>query len=59
MTERLERPADEEQSANGPRRGPEPRTPRWVKAFIVVAGLAVVAFAVLHLTGGGMGSHTP
>lgn len=40
-------------------RTPEPRTPRWVKTFITAAVILVVAFAILHLTGGGMGSHTP
>ena len=38
---------------------PEPSTPRWVKAFIAVGVLLVVAFVVLHLTGGGMGLHKP
>ncbi|QHK20229.1 hypothetical protein GU243_11345 [Pseudarthrobacter psychrotolerans] len=33
--------------------------PRWVKAFIIAAAVLVVAFAVIHLSGGGMMSHTP
>jgi hypothetical protein len=37
--------------------GPTPpdryRTPRWVKIFGAVAVLLIVAFAVLHLAGGG------
>ena len=32
--------------------------PRWVKVFGVVAAIAVAAFAVQHLAGGGMG-HLP
>lgn len=36
-------------------RGSAHEMPRWVKLFAAVAALAVIAFAVLHLTGGGMG----
>lgn len=32
-------------------------TPRWVKAFGVVALLLFLAFVVLHLAGGGFGHH--
>ena len=32
-------------------------TPRWVKAFGVVALLILVAFVALHLAGGGFGHH--
>ena len=38
---------------------PPHKTPRWVKAFIIAAALLVVTFAALHLSGGGMMSHTP
>lgn len=31
--------------------------PRWVKVFFVVAGIFLVAFVALHLTGHGMGMH--
>lgn len=37
--------------------GTPPPTPRWVKLSIGVAIAFVVAFAVLHLTGSGMGMH--
>ena len=32
-------------------------TPRWVKAFGIVALVLVLAFVVLHLAGGGFGHH--
>lgn len=32
-------------------------TPRWVKAFGVVALLLLLVFVVAHLTSGGLGSH--
>ncbi|WP_455836971.1 hypothetical protein [Pseudarthrobacter siccitolerans] len=36
------------------------KTPQWVKGFLVAAAVIVVAFAVMHLTGGGMVmNHTP
>jgi hypothetical protein len=49
-----------DRSANDVRR-PVPRhqIPRWVKAFIIAAALLVVTFAAIHLSGGGMMSHTP
>jgi hypothetical protein len=59
MTEPTERPNEKDLSGHRPDGSPEPRTPRWVKAFVITAVILVVAFAVLHLTGGGMGSHTP
>ena len=31
--------------------------PRWVKLFGIAAGLFLLAFAVLHLTGRGLGHH--
>lgn len=59
MTEPTERPTENDQPGHRPGGTPEPRTPRWVKAFLITAVILVVAFAVLHLTGGGTGSHTP
>lgn len=59
MTEPAERPTKNDRYRHRPAGNPEPRTPRWVKAFVITAVILVVAFAVLHLTGGGMGSHTP
>jgi hypothetical protein len=32
-------------------------TPRWVKAFALTAGVLVLAFIVLHLTGNSPGHH--
>lgn len=34
-------------------------TPRWVKIFALVALALLVLFVVVHLAGGGMGSHLP
>lgn len=31
--------------------------PRWVKGFVIILILLLVAFVVLHLTGNGMGGH--
>jgi hypothetical protein len=39
-------------------RGSTTGAPRWVKAFGIVAILAVLLFAILHLTGHGLGDHT-
>ena len=33
--------------------------PRWVKVFVMVAIVLVVAFIILHLTGRAPMSHTP
>jgi hypothetical protein len=38
---------------------PNPKTPRWVKAFLIAAALLVVIFAVIHLSGGATMNHTP
>lgn len=39
---------------------PRHKTPLWVKGFLIAAAVIVVAFAVMHLTGGGMVmNHTP
>lgn len=60
MTERPD-PTDTPDAGSGrkPVRSAEPGTPRWVKAFLIAAVILVVAFVVIHLAGGGMGSHTP
>lgn len=34
-------------------------TPRWVKVFALIALALLVLFVVVHLAGGGMGSHLP
>ncbi len=34
-------------------------TPRWVYVFGIIASVLVLLFVILHLTGGGLGSHTP
>jgi ABC-type transporter Mla subunit MlaD len=34
-------------------------TPRWVKVFGTIAVVLVLLFVVLHLTGRGLGGHTP
>jgi hypothetical protein len=33
--------------------------PRWVKVFGIVAFALVLVFVILHLTGSGLGAHTP
>jgi len=37
--------------------GPPPGTPRWVKAFGIIALALLLVFAILHLTGRGLGGH--
>lgn len=38
----------------------EPKTPRWVKVFGLIALVLVLLFAAVHLTtGGGPGNHMP
>lgn len=46
-------------STDGPRleRRPTTGTPRWVKAFGIIAAILVVLFLLLHFTGNGMGGH--
>ena len=34
-------------------------TPRWVKVFGIIALVLVLLFVILHLTGRGLGGHTP
>ena len=34
-------------------------TPRWVKVFGIIFIVLVLLFAILHLSGGGFGGHTP
>ncbi len=40
-------------------RGSTTTTPRWVKVFEIIAIVLVFLFVILHLTGGGLGRHTP
>ena len=42
-----------------PDRGSTTGTPRWVKVFGIIALVLVLLFVILHLTGGGLGRHTP
>ena len=37
--------------------GEFPGAPRWVKVFGIVGVLLLLLFLILHLTGGGLGSH--
>lgn len=39
--------------------GDDNRTPRWVKVFGIIAIVLVLGFVILHLTGSGLGRHTP
>ena len=39
-------------------RGPSGSTPRWVKAFGLVALIAAMVFGVVHIAGGGLAHHT-
>lgn len=34
-------------------------TPRWVYVFGIIGIVLVLLFVILHLTGGGLGVHTP
>ena len=42
-----------------PHRGSTTGTPRWVYVFGIIAIVLVLLFVILHLTGGGLGGHTP
>ncbi len=42
-----------------PDRGSTTSTPRWVKVFGIIAIVLVLLFVIMHLTGGGLGGHTP
>lgn len=39
--------------------GSPPSTPRWVKVLAIIVLVLVAAFVILHLAGGGFGSHAP
>jgi len=43
----------------GSGRGGPPSPPRWVKWFGFVSLILLLLFAILHLTGRGMGGHAP
>jgi hypothetical protein len=34
-------------------------TPRWVKVAAIIVIVLIVLFVIIHLTGGGLGEHTP
>ena len=40
-------------------RGSTASTPRWVNVFAIIVLVLVVLFVIRHLTGGGLGHHTP
>ena len=42
----------------GPGSGPTPGAPRWVYALGIIALVLALLFAILHLTGHGLGGHT-
>jgi hypothetical protein len=42
-----------------PGRGSTTSTPLWVYVFGIIALVLVLLFVILHLTGGGLGGHTP
>lgn len=42
-----------------PDRESPPGTPRWVKVFGIIVIVLVLLFIILHITGGGLGGHTP
>jgi hypothetical protein len=56
MTDSSSRP---ESSYRDSRQTPRHKTPLWVKGFLVAAAVLVLAFAVLHLSGGMVMNHTP
>lgn len=35
------------------------KTPLWVKGFLIAAAVLVLAFAVIHLSGGTVMNHSP
>ena len=39
--------------------GDDTSTPRWVYVFGIIGIALVLLFVILHLTGGGLGGHTP
>ena len=43
----------------GPGRGSTTSTPRWVYVFGIIVIVLVLLFVIQHLTGGGLGGHTP
>ncbi|MCW2134165.1 hypothetical protein [Arthrobacter sp. VKM Ac-2550] len=57
MDEPHNNPRQDPQTGSG--RDSAPRTPRWVYIFGIIAAVLVLAFAIFHLAGGGMGRHAP
>lgn len=47
------------QHSTDSRDAPRHTTPLWVKGLLVAAAVLVVAFAVMHLSGGMVMNHTP
>lgn len=50
-------PDTDDDSRAGSDRGSPPSAPRWVKVSGIIAIILVLLFVILHLTGGGLGSH--
>ena len=42
-----------------PDRGSPPNTPRWVKVFVIIFIVLILAVVILHLTGNSLGGHIP
>lgn len=59
MAEPTEPAKSPEEKHHSIARGPQQGTPRWVKGFMIAAAVLVAIFVIVHLAGGGMGSHTP
>ena len=51
--------SDPDNTGMRPDRRSPPSTPRWVKASALIVVILVVAFVVIHLSGGGFGRHAP
>jgi hypothetical protein len=61
MTEPPPSPETDDATSVGPGRGPTTGLPRWVKVFLIIAIVLVLAFVVSFLAGVGHGPglHTP
>jgi len=46
-------------TVGGPDGGSTGSTPRWVKMSGIIAIVLVLLFVIVHLTGHGLGGHTP
>ena len=56
---RYGRRKQDEQRRDNTSMGPTTRAPRWVYILRIVVIVLLILFVILHLTGGGLGSHTP